>query len=129
LEGEPTVQGRCCSLSASRQTIAPAWGAGRMRTDDGGAELVRLAIRQVERGHLLQMVVQQPGVVEQALQDQGLATGHGAALAAHDRARCQLRTRRLVGAAGEGGDWAGRAAGARVESAGTGASARGKAAR
>jgi len=32
LEGEPTVQGRRCCLSASRQTIAPAWGAGRMRT-------------------------------------------------------------------------------------------------
>jgi len=31
-EGEPTVQGRHCCLSASRQTIAPAWGAGRMRT-------------------------------------------------------------------------------------------------
>ena len=32
LEGEPTVQGRRRCLSASRQTIAPAWGAGRMRT-------------------------------------------------------------------------------------------------
>jgi hypothetical protein len=32
LEGEPTVQGRRCCLSASRQTIAPAWAAGRMRT-------------------------------------------------------------------------------------------------
>jgi Transposase len=34
LEGEPPVQGRRCCLSASRQTIAPAWGAGRMRTDE-----------------------------------------------------------------------------------------------
>jgi hypothetical protein len=33
LEGEPTVQGRRRCLSASRQTIAPAWGAGRMRTE------------------------------------------------------------------------------------------------
>jgi len=32
LEGEPTVQRRRCCLSASRHTIAPAWGAGRMRT-------------------------------------------------------------------------------------------------
>ena len=32
LEGEPTVQGRCSRLSALRQTIALAWGAGRMRT-------------------------------------------------------------------------------------------------
>jgi hypothetical protein len=32
LEGKPTVQGRCCRLSASRQTIALAWGVGRMRT-------------------------------------------------------------------------------------------------
>jgi hypothetical protein len=33
LEGEPTVQGRRCCLSASRQTIAPASAAGRMRTN------------------------------------------------------------------------------------------------
>jgi hypothetical protein len=33
LEGEPTVKGRRYSLSASRKTIASAWGAGRMRTE------------------------------------------------------------------------------------------------
>jgi transposase InsO family protein len=32
LEGEPTGQGRRCRLSASRQTIATAWGAGLKRT-------------------------------------------------------------------------------------------------
>jgi nicotinamidase/pyrazinamidase len=32
LESEPTAQGRHCCLSASRQTIRSAWGAGRTRT-------------------------------------------------------------------------------------------------
>ena len=97
-------------------------GKGR---DDGGAELVGFGVGEFERGHLLQMVVQQPGVVEQALQDQGLAPRHGATLAAHDRAGRQLRTRRLIGTAAEGG--AGGAATAAIESAGTGAPAGGKA--
>ena len=99
-------------------------GKGR---DDGSAELVRFGVRQVERGRLLQMVMQQPGVVEQALQDQGLAAGHGAALAAHDRACRQLRTRGLIGATAEGGGWTGRAATAAIETAGAGGSAGGKA--
>ena len=54
--------------------------------DDAGAELVGLGMGQFQRGHLLQMVVQQPGVVDQGLQDQGLPAGERAALAAHDRA-------------------------------------------
>jgi hypothetical protein len=32
LEGDPTVKARRCCLGASRKTVAPAWGAGRMRT-------------------------------------------------------------------------------------------------
>jgi hypothetical protein len=31
--GRRTVQSRRCCLSALRQTILPAWGAGRMRTE------------------------------------------------------------------------------------------------
>ena len=89
-------------------------GEGR---DDGSAELVRLAMRQVERGHLLQMIMQQPGVVEQALQDQGLPARHRAALAAHQRACRQLRTHRLVGAARQGGTGTGGTAAPPIESA------------
>ena len=44
------------------------------------------------------MVVQQPGVVDQGLQNQRLAAGHRAALAAHDRAGRELGAGRLVGA-------------------------------
>src|SRR5579859_2729825 len=69
------------------------------RRDDAGAQLVRLGMGKFERRHLLEVTVQDPGVVDQALQDQGLPPRHGAALAAHDRARCKLRARRLVGAA------------------------------
>src|SRR6266581_249301 len=65
--------------------------------DDAGAELVGLGVGHFQRRYLLQMVVQQPGVVDQALQDQRLAAGDRAALAAHDRAVRKLRARRLVG--------------------------------
>jgi hypothetical protein len=47
------------------------------------------------------MVVQEPGVVDQAFEDQRLAAGHGAALAAHDRTGREMGARCLVGAAGE----------------------------
>src|SRR5215203_6331407 len=73
-------------------------GEGR---DDAGAELVGVRMRQFEGGHLLQMVMQQPGVVDQGLQDQRLAAGHGAALAAHDRAGRKMRARGLIGPAGQ----------------------------
>ena len=70
---------------------------GRERRDDGGAQPVGFRVGQLQCCRLLQMVVQQPGVVEQALQDQGFAPGDGAALAAHQGACRQLRTCRLVG--------------------------------
>ena len=54
-------------------------GEGR---DNAGAELVGLGMGQFQGRHFLQMVVQQPGVVDQGLQDQRLAAGHRAALAA-----------------------------------------------
>src|SRR6516225_9380976 len=90
--------------------------------DDAGAELVGLGVGQFQGRDLLQMVVQKPGVVDQNLQDQGFPAGDGAALAPHDRARSELRARRLVGAGGErGGD---RAA---ATAAGAGESIRGPA--
>src|SRR5689334_5540504 len=62
-----------------------------------GAELVGLGMRQFQRGYFLQMIMQQPGMVNERLQDQRLAAGHRAALAAHDRAGRQLGTGGLVG--------------------------------
>src|SRR5438094_422405 len=71
--------------------------------DDAGPELMGLGMGQLQGRDLLEMIVQQPGVVDQALQDQGLAARDGAALAAHDRARRQLGARGLIGAGGQRG--------------------------
>jgi hypothetical protein len=40
------------------------------RGDDTGAQAVRLGVGELERSDLFEVVVQQPGVVDQALQDQ-----------------------------------------------------------
>ncbi len=55
-------------------------GEGR---DNAGAQLVRLRMRQLQRRHFLQMIMQQPGMVNQGLQDQRLPARQRAALAAH----------------------------------------------
>src|SRR6185312_4882846 len=73
-------------------------GEGR---DDAGAQFVRLGVSHLQRRYLLQMVMQEPGVVDQALQDQGLPSGQARALATQQRARRKLGARRLVGPAGE----------------------------
>src|SRR5258707_14816322 len=69
--------------------------------DDAGAQLMRLGIGHFERRHLLQMVVQEPRMVDQAEQNQRLAAGNHGALAKHDRGCGELRACRLVGAGGE----------------------------
>src|SRR3954453_9061810 len=69
--------------------------------DDAGPELMDLGMSKLLGRDFLEVIVQQPGVVDQNLQDQGLPAGDGAALAAHDRACCDLRTRRLVGPGGQ----------------------------
>src|ERR1700761_1074805 len=58
--------------------------------DDAGAELMGFAMGELQRGYLLQVVMQQPRVVDQALQDQRLPAGQRRALAAHDRAVREL---------------------------------------
>src|SRR6476646_3449592 len=75
--------------------------------DDSGAQFVRLGVSQFQRRDLLEMVMQQPGVIDQGLQDQRLAPGDRAALAAHDRAQGELGAGGLIwpavdGLAGEG---------------------------
>ena len=69
--------------------------------DDPGAQLVGFRVRKLEGCDLLEMVVQEPGMVNQSQQDQGLAALDRRALAAHDRAARKLRARRLVGPAGQ----------------------------
>ena len=96
-------------------------GEGR---NDAGTELVGLRMGQFQGRHPLQMVVQQPGVVNQGLQNQRLAAGHRAALAAHNWTGAELGARRLVGAAGE----AGRGAGCGGKPAAAGRGTRGEAA-
>src|SRR5258708_18045887 len=67
-------------------------------SDDAGSQLVSLGMGQLQGGHLLQMVMQQPGMVDQDLQDQGLAARDSAALSLHDRTCRQLGAGRLIGA-------------------------------
>src|SRR5215813_768031 len=74
-------------------------GEGR---DDAGAEPMGLAVGQFERRDLLQVIVQEPGMVNQALQDQRLPAGERRALAAHDRAIGKLGACGLVRPAAEG---------------------------
>lgn len=64
---------------------------------DPRAQLVGLGMGQLQGGDFLQMIVQQPGVVEQRLQYQSLPPGDGTALAAHDRGTRQLGARDLIG--------------------------------
>ena len=59
-----------CSVGVGGMVVVVGEGG-----DDAGAQLVGLGMGQFEGGHLLQMVVQQPGVVDQALQDQRLPAG------------------------------------------------------
>ena len=70
--------------------------------DDPGAQFVRFGMGQFQRRHFFQMVVQKPGMINEGLQDQRLAAGHRAALAAHDRAQRKLGARHLVGPAVDG---------------------------
>src|SRR5258705_6229168 len=70
--------------------------------DDAGAQFVRLGMGQFQRRRLFEMVVQQPRMIDQGLQNQRLAARDRAALAAHDRAGRKLRTRRLIGPAVDG---------------------------
>src|SRR5262249_53789828 len=60
-----------------------------------------LRVGEFERSGLFQMFLQEPGVVDQALEDQGFASGKRRALAAHDRTRRELGTCRLIGTGGE----------------------------
>ena len=59
--------------------------------------LRRLGVTKLDPGELLQMVVQQPGMIDDRLQDQSLAAGNGSAVTAMDGARRQLRARHHVG--------------------------------
>src|ERR1700738_1081542 len=70
--------------------------------DDAGAQFVGLGMGQFQRRHLFEMVVQQPRMIDQGVQDQRLAARHRAALAAHDRAGRKLGARRLIGPAVDG---------------------------
>ncbi len=58
-----------------------------------------VGVTELDLGELLQMLVQQPGVIDDGLQDQRLTAGNGGAVAAMDRARRQLRARHDIGLA------------------------------
>ena|SRR6185369_1278087 len=71
------------------------------RRYDACPQPVRLGVGELESSHLLKVIIQQPGVVDQALQDQRFPSRHRAALAAQKRACRKLRTRRLIGSASD----------------------------
>src|SRR5690348_16198510 len=73
-------------------------GKGR---DDAGAQLMGFAMCEFEGRDLILVLMQQPGMLDQALQDQGLAPGQRRALAAHDRAVGKLGAGGLIGPAGK----------------------------
>src|SRR5258708_1147773 len=87
------------ALSGGLRTVVMVVGEG---TDDAGAQFVRLGMGQFQRRHLLEMVVQQPRMIDQGLQNQCLAARDRTALATHDRAQRKLRARRLIGPAVDG---------------------------
>ena len=58
--------------------------------DQRGLEPFGVGIAELERGQFLQVVVQQPGMIERGLQDQRLAQRHRGAGAAMQRARRHL---------------------------------------
>src|SRR5262245_45693170 len=70
--------------------------------DEAGAQFVRLGMRHFEGRDLLQVLMQEPGVVEQHFQDQRLPPRQRRALAAEQGARCKLGGRGLVGTWGKG---------------------------
>ena len=57
----------------------------------------RLGMPELDAGELLQMLMQEPGVIDDGLQDQRLAAGNGGAVAAMDRTCRQLRARDDIG--------------------------------
>src|SRR6267378_1585153 len=87
------------ALPGGLRTVVMVVGEG---TDDAGAQFVRLGMGQFQRRHLLEMVVQQPRMIDQGLQNERLAARDRTALAAHDRAQRKLRARRLIGPAVDG---------------------------
>src|SRR3984957_18346109 len=80
-------------LLGSVRRVVMIVGEGR---DDAGAEFVGLGMGQLERCDLLEVAMQNPGMVDETLQDQRLPAGQRAALTTHDRACRELRTGRLV---------------------------------
>src|SRR6185436_12378359 len=82
-------------------------GSPIRRTDVGenvdqlAFELGSLGVAEVDCSELLQMLVQQPRVVDHHLKDERLARSDGGAAAAMNGARGKLRARRHIALAGE----------------------------
>src|SRR6202011_1174116 len=69
----------------------------RKDVEDGGLHLGRLRVAQLDRRELFQMVMQQPGMVDDRLQDECLAAGNRGAMAAVHRAGSELRAGSDIG--------------------------------
>src|SRR5579864_4594642 len=73
--------------------------------DDTGAQLVRFRVRELQRCDLLEVIVQEPGMVDQDLQDQRFAPRDRTALPAEQRTARKLGARRLVRPAADRGSY------------------------
>src|SRR5690349_13675987 len=75
--------------------------AGRGWRKSPPLELGSLGVAEVDCSELLQMLVQQPRVIDHRLQDERLARRNRSAAAAMNRARRKLRARRHITLAGK----------------------------
>src|SRR5207248_1404306 len=70
--------------------------------DQRSFDALGLGVAEFDRGKVLTMLLQEPGMVEHGLEDQRLAPGHGGTVATMDRALSQLRARHDIGLAADG---------------------------
>ncbi len=69
----------------------------RKDVEDRGLHLGRLGVAQLDRRKLLEMIMEQPGMIDDRLQDERLAAGNGGAMAAVHGARRELRASGDIG--------------------------------
>ena len=88
------VAARSSARSLSASSAGGVVGGMGGDVDQGGFEPLGVGMAELEMAEFLEVVVQQPGVIERGLQDQRLAGRHRGAVAAMQRAAaiCWLTT-------------------------------------
>src|SRR5215470_12255949 len=81
---------------------SPRMVAMRANINQGSFDLLGIGVAELDARKRLEMLVEQPGVVNDRLQNEGFAPRDGGAMAAEDRARRKLRAQHRIGAAASG---------------------------